>query len=185
MVPFQDVPFILQCLLLLAWGSFRFQGIHAADDDQTKMAGESQVPRCLLSMMTVFAQYAGILRQFKGMSGTVRLFCWLFAGVRSLSQSQEPRADAGGHHKEHVSRPAVQGDFPPGVRCNTGEPEGASPFLQCHLPVGFAYNAKNSQSVSFAGENPLPRGTRRTKAQAEQCIKAWAWSWWEGISAEE
>ena len=84
-----------------------------------------------------------------------------------------------------MPRPVPLGEYPPGVRCNSGEPEKASPFVAVHLPQGFLWKGRKSHSVSYMGSIALSRGTRRTKAQAESCVLAWSWAWWGNLSADE
>ena len=97
------------------------------------------------------------------------------------------KARQGGPHVPHVARAVPKGEFPPGVRCNFGEPssEKASPFVQVHLPVPFAFRGRKSHAVSFQGPVALVRGTRRSKEQAESCVLSWAWAWWESLTVEQ
>ena len=67
---------------------------------------------------------------------------------------------------------------------NFGFPHGTSPFVQVRLPTGFKFESKASRAVCFAPESvPVPRGTSRTKAAAEQAASAWSWRWFAELPA--
>ena len=65
-----------------------------------------------------------------------------------------------GPHAKPVPRPVPKGEYPPGVRYHTGEPnsEKASPFVQVHLPPGYVWNGKKSHAVSYVGPVCLAPG---------------------------
>lgn len=93
-----------------------------------------------------------------------------------------------GPHQKPVARGEVcePESLPPGCNCNFGYPENASPFIQCKLPQGMAFERKKSRAVSFVShEGSSLKGTKRSQETALNCITSWAWSWWNSLTDDE
>ena len=80
----------------------------------------------------------------------------------------------------------LDSDVPRGCHANFASPNGASPFIQIHLPPGMKCNGRKSRSVSFQDGSPIgSRCTVRDKDSAIRCALAWAWEWYHSLTPGE
>jgi len=108
----------------------------------------------------------------------------------AVPEERKERKDKGGLHKPAVPRgddDVISAEnLPPGCSATWGHPQAANPFVQLKLPNGCSYQNKKSRAVSFIDAGgPTFKGTKRSKENAVSCISAWAWTWWDALTADE